>query len=118
MRITEARDGFIKIESSEAIAISSFLQIDDPAKRYIAQVARSDYMNGNHVTYAKLLFIYDGLFRNYDKTTPGKNAKITVFPYDIFNKSFDIVNPVIAGSFLQDETNILWIKPVLTKKCS
>ena len=38
MRIIEVRDGFIKIETTEELTLSSFVEVKDEQKKYIAQI--------------------------------------------------------------------------------
>ena len=83
MRIIEVRDGFIKFESKERISLSSFIQIQGEDKTYIAQVIQVKISGENCIIYAKILFLYDGTLRSYDKTLPDKNAEISEFTFDI-----------------------------------
>ena len=106
MRIIEVRDGFIKIETDEKISLSSFLQINDLDKNYIAQVVQVKNAGSHSVIYAKLIFLYDGTFQIYDKTLPSKDAKIIPFGFDVFSKSFECKKPIITGSFIENEIDI------------
>ncbi len=107
MKIIEARDGFVKIETENKIGISSFLEIKGIAKRYIAQVIRSKNNGTGFVVYAKILFIYDGSLKKYDKTLPDITAEIGEFSFELINNSFNYSNPIVAGKFIADDENIL-----------
>lgn len=106
MRITEVRDGFIKLEADEKVSLSSFLQINDLDKNYIAQVVQVKNAGSHSIIYAKLIFLYDGTFQIYDKTLPSKDAKIVPFGFDIFSKSLECKKPIITGSFIENEIDI------------
>lgn len=116
MRILEARDGFIKFESAEKIAVSSFLHINGFSKQYIAQVIKMNCFDEKFLGYAKILFVYDGLLKNYDKTLPAHDAEIKTFDFDILNKSFDIKTPIITGKLIGEGTNIPIDKSCFDKK--
>lgn len=116
MRILEVRDGFIKLESAEKIALSSFLQIDGFDKQYIAQVIQVKRAGENVIAYAKILFLYDGTLKNYDKSLPDKNAKISSFTFDILSNSIFAKNPVIAGRFVCENIDIPIDKECFNKK--
>ena len=116
MRILEVRDGFIKLESAEKIALSSFLQIDGFDKQYIAQVIQVKRAGENIIAYAKILFLYDGTLKNYDKSLPDKNAKISSFTFDILSNSIFAKNPVIAGRFVCENIDIPIDKECFNKK--
>lgn len=107
MKILEARDGFVKIEADNKIEISSFLEIKGAEKRFIAQVIRSKNNGAGYTAYAKILFVYDGTLKKYDKTLPDVSANVTEFPFDLINNSFNYYNPVVVGKFVSDGTNIL-----------
>ena len=107
MKITEVRDGFIKLEATENVEISSFLEIKGMEKRYIAQVVRSKNNGTGYNVYAKLLFIYDGSLRKYDKTLPNINSEACVFPFEKINNSFNYARPIVAGKFVSGNENIL-----------
>lgn len=107
MKILEVRDGFVKIESEKKIEISSFLELKGTAKKYIAQVIRSKNNGTGYNVYAKILFTYDGMLKKYDKTMPDSTAEVSEFPYDNVNNSFNYSNPIVAGKFVSDNSNIL-----------
>lgn len=106
MRILEARDGFIKFESEKKVAISSFLHINGLSKQYVAQVIKVNCFDDKILGYAKLLFVYDGVLKNYDKTLPSHDAEIKPFAFDILSKSFDAEKPIIAGKFIGEGVEI------------
>lgn len=116
MRILEVRDGFVKFESENKLALSSFILIDDALKSYIAQVIQVKRAGENSIIYAKLLYLYNGTFIDYDKTLPSIDAKISVFDYEKLSKDFEIQEPIIVGSFLDNEQNICIDKKWLNKK--
>lgn len=106
MRILEVRDGFIKLETDEKISLSSFLQINDIGKRYIAQVIQTKRADEKFLALAKILFLYDGTLQNYDKSLPSKVAEITEFTFDIMSKSLEYTTPIIAGKFIDGSIDI------------
>lgn len=116
MRILEVRDGFIKFETEEKISLSSFLQINDSAKRYIAQVIQVKRTEENILAFAKILFSYDGTLKNYDKSIPSKNAEVTEFTFDIMSKSLEYTTPIIAGKFIDGSIDIPMDKACFDKK--
>ncbi len=116
MRILEVRDGFIKFETEGKISLSSFLQINDTAKRYIAQVIQTKRTEEGIIAFAKILFLYDGTLRNYDKSLPGKNAEISEFTFDIMSKSLEFSTPIIAGKFIDGSIDIPLDKSCFDKK--
>ena len=77
MRIIEVRDGFIKLETTENLALSAFLQIDDVEKKYVAQIVQLKKAGEIFVAYAKILFLYDGTLEVYDKSLPSVTSNIT-----------------------------------------
>ena len=107
MKIVEARDGFIKIETEKALKISSFLEIKGLEKRYIAQVVRVKDNGAGYTVYAKILFIYDGSLIKYDKTLPSVTSEIMPFSLDIINNSFNCISPVVAGKFIENGEDII-----------
>lgn len=106
MRILEVRDGFVKIETEGKISLSSFLQINDISKRYIAQIIRVQRTEYETIAFAKILFIYDGTLKNYDKSLPDKSAEISEFTFDILSKSLEYTTPVVAGKFIDGSIDI------------
>ncbi len=116
MRIIEVRDSFIKIETDNKVAISSFLQINDTDKRYIAQVIQTNRTENGCFAFAKILFLYDGTFRQYDKSIPSKDSEIVEFTFDIMSKSIAYKTPIIAGKFIEASEDILVDKSCFDKK--
>lgn len=106
MRIIEVRDGFIKLETEEKLTLTSFLQVNDSGKSYIAQILQIKTAGAHNIVYAKLIFLYDGTFQIYDKTLPSKDSEVILFEFDIFSKALECKAPIIAGSFIGDEINI------------
>ena len=97
MKILEVRDGFIKFEADSSIYLSSFIQIDGMQKSYVAQVIQIKRSGENSIAYAKILFLYDGGLKSYDKTLPSKESLIKEFTFDILSNSINAKEPVIAG---------------------
>lgn len=97
MKIIEARDGFIKVETEQKPAVSSFLKVYGENKSYIAQVIQVKNNGKNYVAYAKFLFVYDMDFSVYDKTLPDTSANVEIFPFENLAGIFNQKNPVIVG---------------------
>ena len=116
MRIIEVRDGFIKIESAEDLALSSFVEIKDSVKSYIAQIQQVKKAGDYTIAYAKCIFLYDGDLVNYDKTLPSLNSEIKEFDYKELSRSFEYKKPVVVGSFIQADGNICLDADYLNKK--
>ena len=116
MRILEVRDGFIKFESREKISLSSFILVNGFDKQYIAQVIQVKKSGENLIAYAKILFLYDGTLRNYDKSLPDKNSEISEFTADILSNSLISTNPIIVGKFFDKNINIPIDKECFNKK--
>lgn len=116
MRILEVRDGFIKFETEGRISLSSFLQINDNAKSYIAQVIQIKRTENGSFAFAKILFLYDGTLKQYDKSLPSKNAEISEFTFDIMSKSLEFSTPIIAGKFIDGSIDIPLDKSCFDKK--
>lgn len=116
MRILDVRDGFIKFETEGKISLSSFLQINDTAKRYIVQVIQTKRTEEGTIAFAKILFLYDGTLKNYDKSLPSQNAEITEFTFDILSKSLEFSTPIIAGKFIDNSIDIPMDKTCFDKK--
>lgn len=116
MRILEVRDGFIKIDSPKKLALSSFVQIKDSSKDYIAQVVQTKRAGENIIAYARIIFLYDGSLQEYDKTLPNLNSEVVEFEYDIFKNSIQSSNPLVIGTFIENEQNIVVDKSILNKK--
>ncbi len=107
MKIVEARDGFIKIETEQSVKISSFVEVKGIEKRYIAQVVKVKNNSIANTIYAKLLFVYDGSLNKYDKTLPSTASEVVPFDFSIINNSFNITSPIVAGKFIQDGSDVI-----------
>lgn len=116
MRILEARESFIKIESETKVSISSFLKVSDSEKSYIAQVIQSKQLEENFIVFAKILFVYDGILKNYDNSVPDKDSQISDFTSDILNKDISCADPIVTGKFISGDLNILLDKECFDKK--
>ena len=106
MRITEVRDGFIKIESEQKLQLSSFLLISDEEKKYIAQVINSKRSGENDIVYSKILFNYDAGLVNYDKSLPSLNSSISVFDFSNISNTFNALHPITIGQLLDNNESI------------
>lgn len=116
MRIIEVRDGFVKIESAENLALSSFVEIKDSIKSYIAQIQQVKKAGDYTIAYAKCIFLYDGDLVNYDKTLPNINSEIRIFNYEDLRNSFEYKKPIIVGSFIDNDLPISIEEEYLNKK--
>lgn len=110
MKIIEARDGFIKLETEKSVKISSFLEIKGLGKRYVAQIVRIKNNGAGKTVYAKLLFVYDGSLMKYDKTLPDTTAEVYPLSFEIINNSFALMNPVVTGKFIENGSDIFMDK--------
>lgn len=106
MRILEVRDGFLKIEAQKNIQLSSFLQINDLNKSYIAQVIQAKHAGEYTIAYAKILYLYNGAFNPYDKTLPTKDAEIFEFDFELFDNYIRSKDSIIVGHFINGDTPI------------
>ena len=116
MRILEVRDGFIKFESEQKLALSSFVLVNDALKSYIAQVIQVKRAGENSILYAKILYLYNGKLIDYDKSLPSIDAEISEFNIENINKNIDIKEPVVIGNFVDSEEKISIDKNYLNKK--
>lgn len=115
MRILEVRDGFIKFEAKNA-DLSSFVQVDDTANSYIAQVIQIKRAGENFIAYAKILFLYNGAFNKYDNSMPSLEAEIKDFDFTQFDKTFNAKNTIKVGNFIKMNEPINIDKDNLNKK--
>ena len=104
MKIKEVRDGIIKFETDEIVALSSFIKIDSEEKSYVAQIIQ--IKPSDKIAFAKILFLYDGELKDYDKTSPSTEAKITDFTSDMIDIAVHYTKPVAAGQILGGTKNI------------
>ena len=117
MKITEVRDGFIKIAADENVYLSSFVRVSGMDKDYIAQINSLKKVNNISIAYAKILFIMrDELLYNYDNTEPEPGAEIKPFTLSILNNSINAKKPVIAGKTLDYSGNIVIDLSAFNKK--
>lgn len=116
MRILEARESFIKFESEENIQLSSFIQIANLDKVYVAQIIKVQKVNDKFLVFAKLLYLYNGSLESYDGTLPEKDAEISVFDYNKFSQSISVETPVLVGKFIAKRENIFIDKTSFNKK--
>ena len=116
MRILEVRDGFIKIESNEKQVISSFLEMKDFDKKFVAQVIQSRKFEESYISFAKVLFLYDGTFNALNGVTPTKDAVISKFPMQLMQESFNLSEPVVIGKYWGSAEDFVIGKSALDKK--
>ena len=116
MRIIEVRDGFIKIEATKNLSLSTFLEIVDNDRNYIAQIQQIKNAGDYVIAYAKCMFLYDGDLHNYDKTLPGLNSEVREFKYEELSKHFDYKFPIAIGTFIDSDSRVLLERSFLNKK--
>lgn len=116
MNIIEVRDGFIKFEADDNVFLSSFVQIDDSGKKYVAQVMQLRDIAGKHIASAKFLFLFDGDLQQYDKSLPSVDSEIKEFTFNILNNSINAKNPVIAGVTPKKDISIIVDASAFDKK--
>ena len=113
MKITEVRDGFIKLEVDESVYLSSFVRITGSDRDYIAQII--NIKSGSAA--AKILFtITDGELSNYDNTAPSKDSEVVLYTREILDKSVRADSPVIIGKTFDNSCNIVVDSSVFNKK--
>ena len=115
MKIIEVRDGFIKLEAIEDLSLSGFLLVSSEEKKYIAQIVRLKKTGEYTIAYAKLLYLYDGDLRNYDKSLPVKGATITKIGLDFLSQNLLPNNQVILGGFVEGNQQIVVDRSCLNK---
>ncbi len=106
MKILEVRDGFIKFEADENIFLSSFVKVESSDKSYICQVIQLRTQGLTKNAYAKILFLYNNGFMDYDKSLPPKDAIVREFPYEEIAKLVKIEKPVIVGKMTDSFADI------------
>ena len=116
MRILEVRDGFIKLESNEKIHLSSFLEIKDRGESYIAQTIQSRKFNEKYLTFAKIMYLYDGTFNAYNGSNISREASIEQFPFDLISRSFKTSSQICIGSFTNSDEQIYIDKSAFDRK--
>ncbi|MCQ2753678.1 MAG: hypothetical protein MJ231_01370 [bacterium] len=116
MRILEVRDGFVKVEVSEHLSITSFILIDDADKKFVAQVMQEKRAADNFIVIAKLVYLYDGNLLPYDFTSPSTKASISILPFEAVSTSIKTVYPVRTGKFIEDGSEIVLDKSCFDKK--
>ena len=102
MRITEVRDGLIKIESAEKLFPSSFLKITDNGVSYIAQILQIKNAGSVYYIYAKPIALYNGDIYDYDGTIPSNRSEVDIFDFESVNKSFDLKTSIIPFNFIDN----------------
>lgn len=106
MRILEARDSFIRLESEKEVSVSSFIQISSAEKQYIAQVIKVQKLGEIFLTFAKILFLFDGEIKKYDNSLPEKDAVVSEFKFDKLSALFNIKKPLHVGKNINDYSEI------------
>ena len=115
MNILEVREGFIKFEVSKKVSLSSFIQINDALKSYIAQVVLVKKAGERNIVYAKILFLYNGMLQPYDNSAPSQNSEILEFEFDNISQIFESKNSVTLGTFIDTDCDININKDVFDK---
>lgn len=115
MKILEVRDSFIKFESDEKQDLSSFLEVKDIENKYIAQVVKTSKNNDRYISFAKILFLYDGTFNPLKGKTPREDASIVNFPFEIIQESFKVAEPIKLGTYLNSTKEISIDKNALNR---
>ena len=115
MKIIEARDGFIKFEAEDGIFLSSFVMTEGLEKCYVAQVLQIKQQGLVKLGFAKILYLYDGEFYEYDKTLPAPESELVECTADILKKLINVKTPVIIGK-TQNDLNITVDASVFDKK--
>ena len=116
MRILEARDGFIKFEVDKKLSVSSFVEVSGFDKKYIAQIIKVQNLDDIFLAFAKILFLYDGSLRSYDKSLPNKDATIKVFDFETLSQVIENSTPVNIGKFIDGRIDIILDKTCFNKK--
>lgn len=116
MKLLEVRDGFIKFETRNEISLSSFVQINDNDKKYIAQIVQIRNAGDCKIAHAKILYLYDGTFLNYDNTLPSKDSELLEFGFDILSESISARQPIVCGNFIKNNLEIAIEKEAFNKK--
>lgn len=115
MKIIEVRDGFIKLEAIEDLSLSGFLLVSSEEKKYIAQIVRLKKTGEYTIAYAKLLYLYDGELRNYDKSLLLKDATITKIGLEFLSQNLLSDNQVVLGGFVEGNQQIVADRSCLNK---
>lgn len=115
MKIIEVRDGFIKLEAIEDLSLSGFLLVSSEEKKYIAQIVRLKKTGEYTIAYAKLLYLYDGELRNYDKSLLLKDATITKIGLEFLSQNLLPDNQVVLGGFVEGNQQIVADRSCLNK---
>ena len=102
MRITEVRDGSIKIESAEKLFPSSFLKISDSDRTYIAQIFQIKNAGSVYCVYAKPIALYNDAIFDYDGTIPSNRSEVESFDFKSVNESFELKNPIAPFKFIDE----------------
>ena len=116
MRIIEVRDNYIKIEALERLPISSFIQICDETKSYVAQIVKSQRVGEYIIAHAKILYLFNGNLYNYDKSLPSINSEVKKLDFSVISKHFETKNKILIGNFIDNNENIYIDKGTLNKK--
>ena len=117
MKIIEARDSFIKIETKKRISISSFILIKDNEKQYVAQIIQLKHGGNTLIAYAKILYLYNNGIVAYDKTLPSLDASVESFSWNLINGMVTgNTNSVSIGRMIEEKTDILADSSIFDKK--
>lgn len=116
MKILEVRDGFIKLETRETITTGTFIEAKSMNKSYIAQVVRTVPTGNCNVVIAKMIFVYDGVFKEYDNTTPYRDAEVSIFSAEEINNLFETPTSINFTSPYGENTSLKIDAGVFNKK--
>lgn len=105
MKVLEIKNNLVKIayESSDNLALSGFVIIEDDKTPYVAQVMNLKADANSCFAIVKLLFTFDkeGILKNYNGTIPSLKSTVSSLPsrelLDIIPKE----NPIILGELAQ-----------------
>ena len=91
-------------------------KIKDLEKCYIAQVIKVQKVNDKILAFAKLLYLYDNELKTYDGSAPQIDSEISQFNIDKISSTFNIIEPILAGKFVENRDNIFIDKTSFNKK--
>lgn len=105
MKVLEIKNNLVKIayESSDNLALSGFVIIEDEKNPYVAQIMNLKADANNCYAIVKLLFTFDneGILKSYNGTIPSLKSTVSSLPakelLDIIPKE----NPITLGELAQ-----------------
>ncbi|MBR6127597.1 hypothetical protein IKQ21_07935 [bacterium] len=114
MKIVEVRDGIIKFEADNTVTLSSFIKVNGEEKSYVAQVIQ--VKPSDNIAFAKILFLYDGELKDYDRTSPSQEAIIEPFTSEMITNAIHYTKPVVTGKTTDNSGNIVVAFSAFNKK--